>query len=411
MGINLFRLNPRRQNAKFRHLPTNCLLIIAFCIAACLLVPVASAATPIAVGTNFHGYLDSPAAIHQFTFHANRSDIIYISLGCMATLPGTPKATLCSPSMTELTSAHGASEATIVYTISSTGNYTILVEDYNHQNRFNYMLYVQSLNHPMNAPPIGTGTYHAQLGPWGEVNDYLIDGQRGGSVRIQLSQGSYMVIPEILLVAPNGTGLISMTGMYSVELSYDFPVTGRYLVLVGDRDRSDDMTYDMAVLLRPGPPEPPIANFTAQPLRARAPCSVQFTDFTTNEPTDWEWDFGDGLRSTERNPVHNYTTAGTYSVALTAYNEGGNSTLERADYIQILDPLLPLPGSGLPPRDLDGDGLSEDCNGNGRLDFADVVLFFNNLEWIHLQGLVADFDFNDNQRIDFADVVSLFGRL
>jgi len=63
------------------------------------------------------------------------------------------------------------------------------------------------------------------------------------------------------------------------------------------------------------------------------------------------------------------------------------------------------------PLDADGDGLYEDANGNGRRDFADVVLFFNEMTWIPANEPVAAFDFNGNGRIDFADVVWLFNHL
>ena len=50
-------------------------------------------------------------------------------------------------------------------------------------------------------------------------------------------------------------------------------------------------------------------------------------------------------------------------------------------------------------------------NGNTRKDFADVVLFFNQMTWIAVNEPVTAFDFNRNGRIDFADVVLLFDSL
>ena len=63
------------------------------------------------------------------------------------------------------------------------------------------------------------------------------------------------------------------------------------------------------------------------------------------------------------------------------------------------------------PTDPDGDGLYEDVNGNGRIDFADVTLFFNQMSWIAANEPVSAFDFNGNGRIDFADVTWLFNHL
>jgi hypothetical protein len=72
--------------------------------------------------------------------------------------------------------------------------------------------------------------------------------------------------------------------------------------------------------------------------------------------------------------------------------------------------LAPVPG-GNAPTDTNGDGKYDDVNGNGRKDFADVVLYFNQMSWIAANEPVALFDYNANGRIDFADVVWLFSHL
>ncbi|MGD9936701.1 MAG: NosD domain-containing protein [Methanoregulaceae archaeon] len=71
----------------------------------------------------------------------------------------------------------------------------------------------------------------------------------------------------------------------------------------------------------------------------------------------------------------------------------------------------PFPGMLRAPLDLDHDGKYEDVNGNGRKDFADVTLYFTQLQWLTANEPLAAFDYNDNGRIDFADVVWLFNNL
>lgn len=65
----------------------------------------------------------------------------------------------------------------------------------------------------------------------------------------------------------------------------------------------------------------PVADFTysGEP-------DVSFTDLSTNDPTSWSWDFGDGGTSTAENPVHLYASDGTYLVCLTASNIMGGDT-------------------------------------------------------------------------------------
>jgi hypothetical protein len=60
------------------------------------------------------------------------------------------------------------------------------------------------------------------------------------------------------------------------------------------------------------------------------------------------------------------------------------------------------------PTDPDEDGTYEDLNGNGRIDFADVVLFFKNMNWIRENQPAGCFDYNGNGNIDFADLILLF---
>ncbi len=49
--------------------------------------------------------------------------------------------------------------------------------------------------------------------------------------------------------------------------------------------------------------------------------TVTFSDNSHYRPEEWEWDFGDGQGSTERNPIHAYSEPGEYHVCLTVRNE------------------------------------------------------------------------------------------
>ncbi|MEN6341479.1 MAG: NosD domain-containing protein [Methanospirillum sp.] len=82
------------------------------------------------------------------------------------------------------------------------------------------------------------------------------------------------------------------------------------------------------------------------------------------------------------------------------------------DYLPLAVPSgVAIPGGAGRPTDTNGDGLYDDVNGNGRRDFADVVLYFNQLSWIAANEPMAFFDYNANGRIDFSDVVWLFNHL
>ena len=83
------------------------------------------------------------------------------------------------------------------------------------------------------------------------------------------------------------------------------------------------------------PPLAPGADFTGSPLSGIGSLNVQFTDQSTGSPSGWAWSFGDGGTSSQRNPSHTYTTAGSFTVLLTVWNATGQTTRTRANYVTV----------------------------------------------------------------------------
>ncbi len=79
----------------------------------------------------------------------------------------------------------------------------------------------------------------------------------------------------------------------------------------------------------------PVAQFSGTPLSGTAPLLVAFTDLSSNAPTTWAWTFGDGGVASAQHPSHTYTTAGTYTVALTASNAFGAHLETKVGYITV----------------------------------------------------------------------------
>src|SRR6476620_6191002 len=73
-------------------------------------------------------------------------------------------------------------------------------------------------------------------------------------------------------------------------------------------------------------PAAPSASFSASTLNPAAGALVLFTDTSGGAPTSWNWDFGDGTHATEQNPGHVYTTAGPFTVRLTATHASGSAS-------------------------------------------------------------------------------------
>jgi PKD repeat protein len=72
---------------------------------------------------------------------------------------------------------------------------------------------------------------------------------------------------------------------------------------------------------------PPTAAFTFLPATPKLGQAVTFTNTSSGFPTTFLWDFGDGQTSTAKNPTHNFSGTGTFTVKLTSSNAmGGSST-------------------------------------------------------------------------------------
>ena len=131
-------------------------------------------------------------------------------------------------------------------------------------------------------------------------------------------------------------------------------------------------------------------------------------------------DLMDGIKSGTSNVLLATLTVrgdipGNTNVVITVESmddDGGNQINSNIINTQLeVISVTTFPTMSLPPTDPDGDGLYEDINGNGRIDFDDVVKYFNYLEWIPNNEPIPSFDFNGNGRIDFDDIVKLFNKV
>jgi PKD repeat protein len=78
------------------------------------------------------------------------------------------------------------------------------------------------------------------------------------------------------------------------------------------------------------------ANFSAAPTSVCEGGTVSFTDLSTDNPTSWTWDFGDGGSSSAQNPAYVYNTAGVYTVTLTATNSLGSDVEIQSSLITVV---------------------------------------------------------------------------
>jgi PKD repeat protein len=79
---------------------------------------------------------------------------------------------------------------------------------------------------------------------------------------------------------------------------------------------------------------PPVVDFETNKLTS-CDGTIAFTDQSTNIPTSWQWDFGDGTSSIQQDPTHTYASDGVYSVTLTTSNQFGADTETQTNLITI----------------------------------------------------------------------------
>ena len=79
----------------------------------------------------------------------------------------------------------------------------------------------------------------------------------------------------------------------------------------------------------------PVANFTANVRTGCAPLAVTFTDQSSGNPTEWNWEFSNGTLSNVKNPTVAFSAPGTYSVKLVVRNANGIDQIEKTDFITV----------------------------------------------------------------------------
>lgn len=118
---------------------------------------------------------------------------------------------------------------------------------------------------------------------------------------------------------------------------------GRYSVVlkVGSDTSIDGRRTDVRVAVQyitVTDPNRPVPAFSVNQTRGGLPLAVQFTDASTGPIVRYRWWFGDGATSTDKDPVHVYTRAGTYSIRLMAWSATSSAFIEKRGLITVLPP-------------------------------------------------------------------------
>ena len=130
-----------------------------------------------------------------------------------------------------------------------------------------------------------------------------------------------------------GNGVIST--LKNPSATYFNPGTYNVKLIVRNANGVDSILKNQFITVNGNP----IVDFRASDTAGCSPFPVQFTDLSkagSGTITSWQWDFGDGTLSTQKNPSHTYANPGNYNVTLKVINNAGCiKTLSRAQHIKV----------------------------------------------------------------------------
>jgi PKD repeat protein len=127
------------------------------------------------------------------------------------------------------------------------------------------------------------------------------------------------------------------TFVYTTEGTYNTTLT------VTNAGGSD--TISVPITVGAALPNPPVAQFTANPTSGNAPLDVTFANTSTGTVDSLSWDFnGDGTadNTTDNSATFTFAAEGTYNASLTVTNAGGSDTIAVAITVSAAIPNAPV---------------------------------------------------------------------
>ncbi len=121
-----------------------------------------------------------------------------------------------------------------------------------------------------------------------------------------------------------------------VNPSHTYANPGTYTVVLTATNNSTGCTSTATQTIQIQ--NPPVANFSADPLSGCAPLTVNFTDQSTNNPASWQWSFPGGSPASsfdQTPPTVTYSNPGQYTVTLFVANASGTDTMTITNMITV----------------------------------------------------------------------------
>jgi PKD repeat protein len=183
-----------------------------------------------------------------------------------------------------------------------------------------------------NPPPTANGTWEITIDI--EPRELVVDSEQPATVTVRVRDVATGAAPA------SGTTMVLATSLGDFG-SAASGIQSAVLTLVSGR--SDLLLFAGSVIgdvVLTGQLEASVGRRTGQIVAETEPVDasfeeavieleVIFQDTSIGNPTKWKWDFGDGKKSNQQNPRHEYAEGGNYVVTLTASKTGSSSTVNK----------------------------------------------------------------------------------
>ncbi len=126
-----------------------------------------------------------------------------------------------------------------------------------------------------------------------------------------------------LEIGASWTATVVLTGNKTGEWDTDSDST---VTMSNFRSITDTISISPLKIAVVAPNAAPVASFSYSPQDPSTSDVVKFTDASHDSDgkvVAWEWNFGDGDKSTEQNPQHRFARPGSYTVSLVAIDDQG----------------------------------------------------------------------------------------
>ena len=127
-------------------------------------------------------------------------------------------------------------------------------------------------------------------------------------------------------------------GKWNLLGDYSFGVGEHSVVVSDDVGRGNVVADGLRVVFNQNPPQPVVADFTAQPRCGTAPLTVNFRNRSNGDLTGRVWTFDKDHTNSSRDDIdYIYGKPGIYDVSLTVTGPAGSDTKSKAAYIYVGD--------------------------------------------------------------------------